>query len=42
MNEAELVFNAGVAKIDGKYVMFFRNDYGTNEEKWAKDSTAPR
>jgi beta-1,4-mannooligosaccharide/beta-1,4-mannosyl-N-acetylglucosamine phosphorylase len=24
-----LVFNAGVAKHDGKYVMVFRNDYGS-------------
>lgn len=33
--EAELVFNAGVAKIDGKYVMAFRNDYGTDEESFS-------
>lgn len=26
--EAELVFNAGVTKYNGKYVMVFRNDYG--------------
>lgn len=26
--ESELVFNAGVAKYNGKYVMVFRNDYG--------------
>lgn len=25
---ATLVFNAGVAKYQGKYVMVFRNDYG--------------
>ncbi|MBO5952699.1 MAG: glycoside hydrolase family 130 protein [Oscillospiraceae bacterium] len=25
---AALIFNAGVAKVDGKYVMLFRNDYG--------------
>ena len=30
--DASLIFNAGVAKINGKYVMVFRNDYGTNEE----------
>ena len=30
--EASLVFNAGVAKIKGQYVMVFRNDYGTTEE----------
>lgn len=29
--EASLVFNAGVAKVNGKYVMVFRNDYGTDE-----------
>ncbi len=27
-----LVFNAGVAKYNGKYVMMFRNDYGSFEE----------
>lgn len=26
--DADLVFNAGVAKYEGKYVMIFRNDYG--------------
>ena len=30
--DCALVFNAGVEKINGKYVMIFRNDYGTNEE----------
>lgn len=30
--EASLIFNAGVQKINGKYVMVFRNDYGTTEE----------
>ena len=29
--EAELIFNAGVAKIDGKYIMIFRNDYGATQ-----------
>ncbi len=29
---ASLIFNAGVAKFKGKYVMVFRNDYGTNRE----------
>ena len=29
--KAALIFNAGVAKIDGKYVMLFRNDYGDYE-----------
>ena len=33
--DASLIFNAGVAKINGKYVMVFRNDYGTSEEKYA-------
>lgn len=27
---AELIFNAGVTKYNGKYVMVFRNDYGYN------------
>ena len=30
---AALIFNAGVAKYQGKYVMVFRNDYGSVEEK---------
>ena len=29
--EASLIFNAGVAKYQGRYVMLFRNDYGTTE-----------
>ena len=29
--KCELVFNAGVAKFHGKYVMIFRDDYGTNQ-----------
>ncbi len=29
---AALIFNAGVAKFNGKYVMAFRNDYGSVEE----------
>ena len=32
--DAELVFNAGVVKYKGQYVMVFRNDYGTNEQTW--------
>lgn len=32
--EASLVFNAGVCKWQGKYVMLFRNDYGSAEEDW--------
>ena len=31
--KAALIFNAGVAKIDGKYVMLFRNDYGDYEKQ---------
>ena len=30
--EASLIFNAGVAKYNGQYVMVFRNDYGPTEE----------
>lgn len=30
---AALVFNAGVAKFNGRYVMLFRNDYGDFEER---------
>ena len=30
--DASLIFNAGVAKYNGQYVMVFRNDYGANEE----------
>lgn len=30
---AALIFNAGVAKVDGKYVMLFRNDYGDYENQ---------
>lgn len=30
--DASLIFNAGVVKYNGKYVMVFRNDYGTNEQ----------
>lgn len=30
--DAQFVFNAGVAKIDGKYVMIFRNDYNMEEK----------
>ena len=32
---ASLIFNAGVCKYQGKYVMAFRNDYGSTEEQWA-------
>ncbi len=49
--DASLVFNAGVAKYNGKYFMIFRNDYGVSkeefesgkngwEERWQKRYTA--
>lgn len=31
---ASLVFNAGVCKWQGEYVMLFRNDYGSTERQW--------
>ena len=31
--KAALIFNAGVAKINGKYIMLFRNDYGDYEKQ---------
>jgi beta-1,4-mannooligosaccharide/beta-1,4-mannosyl-N-acetylglucosamine phosphorylase len=31
---ASLIFNAGVAKYQGRYVMVFRNDFGSTEEDW--------
>ena len=31
---AELIFNAGVCKFQGKYVMCFRNDYGCTREEF--------
>ena len=34
--DACLVFNAGVVKYHGQYVMVFRNDYGTSEETYQK------
>ena len=34
--EASLIFNAGVVKYEGKYLMVFRNDYGSDEEKYAQ------
>ena len=33
--DAALVFNAGVVKYRGRYVMVFRNDYGTDETAYA-------
>ena len=35
--EANLIFNAGVAKLGGKYVMVFRNDYGTSREAYESE-----
>ena len=32
--DASLIFNAGVTKYNGKYVMLFRNDYGTTESEY--------
>ena len=32
--QATLIFNAGVCKWQSKYVMLFRNDYGSTEEDW--------
>lgn len=32
--EATLVFNAGVTKYQGKYVMLFRDDFGTSEKEF--------
>lgn len=32
--DASLIFNAGVAKYNGQYVMVFRNDYGVTEETY--------
>ncbi len=34
--EASLIFNAGVIRYEGKYLMVFRNDYGTDEEQYGK------
>ncbi len=31
---ADLTFNAGVVKKDGRYVMMFRNDYGCTKDQW--------
>lgn len=32
--DASLIFNAGVCKYQGRYVMVFRNDYGCDEAGW--------
>ncbi len=34
---ATLVFNAGVEKINGKYIMVFRDDYGTDKDSFESD-----
>ena len=31
---ASLIFNAGAVKWNGKYVLVFRNDYGTTDEEY--------
>ena len=38
--DASLVFNAGVCKWQGRYVMLFRNDYGSTEEQWRSATAA--
>jgi len=35
--DASLIFNAGVIKHNCKYVMIFRNDYGTDKEKFENE-----
>ena len=39
--ESTLVFNAGVTKFNGKYIMVFRNDYGTDYDKFQKERCFP-
>lgn len=39
--ESMLVFNAGVTKFNGKYIMVFRNDYGTTPERYIKERHMP-
>ena len=34
--ESSLVFNAGVVKYQGRYIMLFRNDYGATEEDFRR------
>ncbi|MBQ7160631.1 MAG: glycoside hydrolase family 130 protein [Clostridia bacterium] len=36
-----LVFNAGVTKFNGKYIMVFRNDYGTDPERFLREKHMP-
>lgn len=38
---ASLIFNAGVCKYQGKYVMIFRNDYGLSKESFAQLDIKP-
>lgn len=35
--DASLIFNAGVVKHQGRYVMLFRNEYGVTEEDYLKN-----
>ena len=39
--EAEFIFNAGVVKTDGKYIMVFRNDYGVSREDFETKNIHP-
>ena len=39
--ESNLVFNAGVTKLNGKYIMVFRNDYGTDPETFLRERCIP-
>ena len=39
---ASLVFNAGVCKWQGEYVMLFRNDFGSTEAEWRAAATEGR
>lgn len=32
--DASLIFNAGICKFQGEYIMLFRNDYGSTEADW--------
>ena len=34
--DASLIFNAGVCKFNGRYVMVFRNDVGFSPKGWDK------
>ena len=39
--DSMLVFNAGVTKFNGKYIMVFRNDYGTTPERYYETGGIP-